>query len=172
MGEHVPPAPLAGEGDRDEGALAMTAEENVALVRRFVEAQNQRDDATTDALIADDCLVHSWWYNPVQMDGSPAPQGKVMREQMRRNRDRMREQFPEMQMTVDELFAAGDAVTVLTTTQLTRRDGKAVTRKAIAVHRIVAGKIVETWVQWDRLGNFQQLGVVPESAELLRQARS
>ncbi len=149
----------------------MTAEENKALVRRFVEAQNQRDDATVDALGADDWMWHPWWYNPVQMDGTPTPQGRGMTRELRRqNRDRMREQFPRTQMTIDEMFAADDTVTVLTTTEVTRRDGKAVTRKAIAVHRIADGKIVETWAQWDRLGHFQQLGVVPESAELLRRA--
>lgn len=81
-------------------------------------------------------------------------------------------QYPHLQMSIDELFAADDTVTVLTTTHLTARDGITITRKAIAVHRIAGGKIVETWNRRDRLGHFQQLGVVPESAELLRQANS
>mgnify|MGYP001160720763 CR=1 FL=1 len=60
----------------------MTAEENKALVRRLVEAQNQRDDATVDALIADDWMGHPWWYNPVQMDGTPTPQGRGMTREL------------------------------------------------------------------------------------------
>jgi len=150
----------------------MTAEENKALVRRLNEAANQRDDAAADALIADDWVAHGWWYHPVTLDGSPVPESGGTQKLMRDNRDRFREEFPQMQTVHDEVFAADDTVTVLMTTQLTRRDGKRVTRKAIAVHRIADGKIAETWHQWDRLGHFQQLGVVPESAELLRQARS
>lgn len=76
---------------------------------------------------------------------------------MRPNRDHMREQFPHIQVTVDELFAADDFVTVFATAQVTRRGGNATIRKAIAVHRIANGKIVETWHQWDRLGDYQRL---------------
>ena len=149
----------------------MSAEENKALVRKLVDAGNRRDDATVDALIADDWQTHGWWYNPVQMDGKPLPPGGATRDMMRQGRETMRAQFPEMQASIDELFAAEDTVTVLTTAHLTTRDGKSITRKAVAVHRIAGGKIVESWSQWDRLGHFQQLGVVPESPELLRQAR-
>lgn len=151
--------------------LAMTAEQNKALIRRLVEARNERDDVTHDSLLADDWVVHSWWLNPVAQDGTPVREDKVVREQMRRNRELMREQYPTAREEINELFAADDTVTVVTTAQVTRRDGKTVTRKAIAVHRIADGKIVESWGQWDRLGHFQQLGLVPPSAELVRQAR-
>lgn len=148
----------------------MSAEENKALVRKLVEAQNRQDDATVDALIAEEGAVHSWWYQPVSLDGKALPPGGITRAMMRQSREKVRAQYPHLQVSIDGLFASDDTVTVLMTTEATRRDGKTLTRKAIAVHRIADGKIAETWHQWDRLGHFQQLGVVPESAELLRQA--
>ena len=40
------------------------------------------------------------------------------------------------------------------------RSGIPVTERAIIVNRIVDGKIAESWISADRLGMFQQLGVV------------
>lgn len=120
--------------------LAMGAEQNKALIRRLVEARNERDDVTHDSLLADDWVVHSWWLNPVAQDGTPVREDKVVREQMRRNRELMREQYPTAREEINELFVADDTVTVVTTAQVTRRDGKTVTRKAIAVHRIAEAR--------------------------------
>lgn len=79
----------------------MTAEENKALIRRLNEAANQRDDATVDALFADGCLFHSWWYHPIQPDGAPLPDGAMARQPMLKNRDRLCAEFPSMQVTID-----------------------------------------------------------------------
>jgi hypothetical protein len=35
------------------------------------------------------------------------------------------------------------------------------------IHRVVQGKIVEDWVLVESLGFFQQLGVVPNTADLV-----
>jgi predicted ester cyclase len=39
--------------------------------------------------------------------------------------------------------------------------GKQVTTSGIVISRIVEGKIVEEWEEWDTLGFLQQLGAVP-----------
>jgi len=39
--------------------------------------------------------------------------------------------------------------------------------RMFTVHRVVQSKIVEDWVLVDSLGVFQQLGVVPDTSDLL-----
>jgi hypothetical protein len=39
--------------------------------------------------------------------------------------------------------------------------------RMFTVHRVVQGKIVEDWVLVESLGVFQQLGVVPSTADLV-----
>jgi hypothetical protein len=39
--------------------------------------------------------------------------------------------------------------------------------RMFTVHRVVQGKIVEDWVLVESLGLFQQLGVVPKTADLV-----
>jgi len=40
--------------------------------------------------------------------------------------------------------------------------------RMITIHRIANGKIAEDWVLVESLGLFQQLGAVPDTAELIR----
>jgi hypothetical protein len=42
-----------------------------------------------------------------------------------------------------------------------------VTIRSVAQHRVEAGRIIEDWVIVETLGLFQQLGLVPPTAELL-----
>ena len=39
--------------------------------------------------------------------------------------------------------------------------GKKITATGISIHRIAEGKIAETWNNYDALGIFQQLGIMP-----------
>ena len=39
----------------------------------------------------------------------------------------------------------------------------------MGIDRLEDGKIVESWMLWDRLGVYQQLGVVPPTPELIKQ---
>jgi predicted ester cyclase len=43
--------------------------------------------------------------------------------------------------------------------------GKQVTLSGMMIDRIVNGKIVEEWEEWDSLGMMRQLGVVPPAAK-------
>lgn len=70
---------------------------------------------------------------------------------------------------IDEIFSTDDRVVVRWTGTGTHvaeingipATGQKFTIDAITVHRMVAGKIAETWEVWDTLGFLQQLGVVP-----------
>jgi predicted ester cyclase len=46
--------------------------------------------------------------------------------------------------------------------------GKRLHIRMITIHRIANGKIAEDWVLVESLGFFQQLGVLPGTAELIR----
>jgi ketosteroid isomerase-like protein len=152
----------------------MAADANEALVRRIIEAVNARDDDALDDLIADGVVGHALLYQPVLIaDGAPVPvpEGGVAttREQRRRLDARRREEVPDEQLTIEALYSAGDIVTAVLTHRGTHRSGKAVTWKAVTIHRIAGGRLVELWRLWDRLGYYQQLGVVPATPGLLRQ---
>jgi hypothetical protein len=41
----------------------------------------------------------------------------------------------------------------------------------IGIFRIAEGKIAEVWSLWDRLGELQQLGVLPDAREAIARAR-
>jgi predicted ester cyclase len=45
--------------------------------------------------------------------------------------------------------------------------GKKMQIRMFTIHRVVQGKIVEDWVLVESLGIFQQLGVVPDTANLV-----
>jgi len=45
--------------------------------------------------------------------------------------------------------------------------GKRLQIRMITVHRIADGKIAEDWVLVESLGVFQQLGAIPDTAELI-----
>jgi predicted ester cyclase len=78
--------------------------------------------------------------------------------------------FPDIQWTVEDLIAEGDKVVLKWTWHGTHKGmfrGQAPTQKiisnsAIVIYRMKDGKIAEAWLQTDRLGFFQQMGLVPE----------
>jgi predicted ester cyclase len=44
--------------------------------------------------------------------------------------------------------------------------GKQVTGSGMAISRVVKGKIVEEWEEWDSLGMMRQFGIVPPAAKV------
>ena len=82
----------------------------------------------------------------------------------------VREAFPDLRHTIDDLVAEGDRVAVRWTMEATHRapfagvpaTGKRVTLRAIVIYRFRDGRVTELWAQVDRLGLMQQLGAVPQ----------
>ena len=76
---------------------------------------------------------------------------------------------PDGYHVVEDMIAEGDKVVTRLSAYGTQTGelfgipptGKQVSMTAIAIHRIVNGKIVEHWGEADNLGMMQQLGVVP-----------
>jgi predicted ester cyclase len=77
--------------------------------------------------------------------------------------------FSDFQLTLADLFAEGDRVCWRYVVRGTHTGpflgvpptGRPVTYSLIGIARIADGKIVERWIQFDRLGILQQFGVLP-----------
>ena len=151
----------------------MSAEENKAVVLRFYEGLwNGRDLDVADEIIAHDCVTHQ-----LHSGAAPAatPRGP---EDVKRHVGEWLAGFPDLRFTVEQLVAEGDRVASQSVMRGTHAGawmgvaptGKEVSVRLSVVQRIAAGKIVEDWVLVEALGLFQQLGLVPPSAEILSKA--
>ena len=77
--------------------------------------------------------------------------------------------FPDLQLSVDDLFAEGDRVVARWTSRGTHQgemmgispSGKHVQISEIDIFRVSAGKLAEHWGVFDQLGMLQQIGAVP-----------
>jgi steroid delta-isomerase-like uncharacterized protein len=142
----------------------MSAKENKALVRRFVEEfWNEGNTTAADELMAIDAAIH-------------LPTGEVVNtDELKSFVDTWRESFPDWHSTVEELIAEGDRVAERWTGRGTHRGelqgipptGKRVEVPGSVFYRIVGSKIVEFRGQLDMMSLMQQLGVVasPQQAE-------
>jgi steroid delta-isomerase-like uncharacterized protein len=90
----------------------------------------------------------------------------------------LRTAFPDLHLTVEDMFADGDVVITRFNSRGTHKgnfQGAAPTGKhchvsGITISRFSDGKLVEAWVQTDALGLMQQLGVVPAVGQTKAQA--
>jgi steroid delta-isomerase-like uncharacterized protein len=137
----------------------MSTEQNKAIVRRFFEeVGNQGNLDLAGEIFAADVVDHT------------APPGQAPGlEGVKHNLAIFRTAFPDVRLTIEELFAEGDRVVARYTARATQTGeffgipptGKQVTVTGISLSRIANGKIVEQWGNQDDLGMLQQLGVVP-----------
>ena len=83
-----------------------------------------------------------------------------------------RDAFPDLRLTIEQQVAEGEFVTTRWSARGTHQGdlmgmaatGKQATVTGITIDRIVDGRFVESWTNWDTLGLMQQLGVVPALA--------
>jgi steroid delta-isomerase-like uncharacterized protein len=84
--------------------------------------------------------------------------------------DSIRTAFPDIKWTVEDLIAEGDKVVVRwswTGTNTSSFRGfppsqKQVADIAIAIYQFSGDKIIKAWIQSDRLGFLQQIGIIPQ----------
>lgn len=92
----------------------------------------------------------------------------------------LRQAFPDIRYTVEDLVAEGDRVVARTSWRGTHRGpfngfpatGRAVANEGIFVFEVRDGKIVRQWMQTDRLGFLQAIGAVPPLPELAARAQA
>ena len=135
----------------------MSAEENLRIVRQlYKEIFDKHNLAVIDEFYTADFVYHS--------PGSP----DMDRVGLKQGFAAYLAGFPDVRMTIEDVFAAGDKVAVRFTASGTHQgefmgvppSGKQVTMTAILIHRLADGKMVEDWEWSDSLGFMQQLGLV------------
>jgi steroid delta-isomerase-like uncharacterized protein len=137
----------------------MSAEENKAIARRGYEAINQNNLDALDEVVASDMIDHD-----------PAPGQAPGLEGVKQYFSSLHSAFPDVQLNVEDMIAEGDKVVARLSVSGTHQGefmgidptGNRVTITGIDLLRIVDGKIVEHWGNFDDLGMMQQLGVIPE----------
>ena len=138
----------------------MSAEENKAVIRRWIEAYNERDLEVEAEVLAPDYVAH--------VPAAPGPLEGL--EAWRQFSGSFAEAFPDIRLTVEEIFSEGEMVAARVAFHGTHRGefqgivptGKEVAFTSIEVNRVRDGKVEEHWVELDLLGLMQQLGAIPE----------
>lgn len=127
----------------------MSLEKNKATARRYQEeVWGKGNLALLDELLAPEFVDHSL---PATMDPSFAGAKRAVQGAI--------DAFPEARWVVEDLIAEGEKVAIRWKMQATHEHafrgiapgGKPVTITGITALRIVDGKIVERWVNWDSL---------------------
>jgi steroid delta-isomerase-like uncharacterized protein len=133
-----------------------------ALVRRHIEEGFNRDDWTVcEKTLAD---TYTAYYGA---------EGKanVGRDEYVRVCKFLRESFPDVNITIEDLVVEGDKVVMRYTERGTlsgrpflgiEPDGQAYAKPGTTVYRVVDGRLAQSWGVEDTLGWFRQLGKVPD----------
>jgi predicted ester cyclase len=138
---------------------SMTEAQQEAMIRRYIdEVFNSHQLDGLDQYWAVDLVSH--WMGQETLRGLPA-----WTEGMRG----FFAAFPDVTYTLQDLFFAGDRGVWRGSWHGTQRgvwgdvaaSGREVTWTVIIIGRFADGKMVEDWVEYDRLGLFQQLGAIP-----------
>ena len=126
----------------------MSEETNKTIVRRVWEEIWQEGNlATIEELIDPNHILHAY---PEDLEYGTGTEG------FKRLVSTSRANWADGQLTIEDLIAEDDKVV----TRYTLRMPTAMTT-GIWIDRIQDNKIVESWVDWDRLGFFRQLGIIP-----------
>jgi steroid delta-isomerase-like uncharacterized protein len=139
----------------------MSAEENKALIRRYVEAIDSNDSSdwsVLDEFIAEDVVVH----NPQLPGLTPDREGIKQAAEMFRQATPGRHEIPlhvaEGDLVVSLIVGRGTHEGELLGIPAT---GQSVETEGIAIHRIQDGKIAEYWGVTDTIRVLQQVGALP-----------
>lgn len=136
------------------------SEQNKTIERRLIEqVWNRGNFAVVDEMIASDYLCHS-------SDPATETHGTAGYRQFYA---RLRDAFPDFQVTVEDQIAEGDRVVTRWRASGTHRGefqgipptGRHAVITGITIDRIAGGKVVEGWTNSDDLGMMRLLGIVP-----------
>ena len=140
----------------------MTTEENMAIVRRYIEeGWGKQNLAVVDELVAPDMVDH----NPIevmhQYQGAEGVKSTIRS---------LQSAFPHFSVTIiDDLLADKDKVAIRWIIRGTHQGtlmgiaptGKSITFSGVNIYRLTGGKIVEEAGMADIAGLLQQLGALP-----------
>ena len=138
----------------------MSEEENKAVIRRWIEAFNERGLQGEADLLASGYVAHV-----------PSPQGPLDLdglEDWRGFTNPFVEALPDLRLTIEDIAAEGDMVAARVSFRGTHRGhfqglpptGKEVNFTSMEFNRVVEGRVEEHWVEIDLLKLMGQLGLV------------
>lgn len=136
-------------------------QKNKEIAKRvFVEMFNQGKFEVANEIYASDFVNHGVHQDVGLKEDQDAARG-------------WKQAFPDLVMTVDQVVAEGDLVTVLWSARGTNTGtgnglpatGKKVEGRGITIWRISGGKIREEWSEFDQLRLMKQLGLIPASEQ-------
>lgn len=145
------------------------SEQNKTVVRRHLEELwNLRNLALADELVTSDCRN----IDPSTPDLGSGPEAYKKLVQIYTGA------FADLHFAVNDLFGDGDSVVARWTAtghHTGELNGIPATKKqfkcaGVTICHLRDGKIAELWVNWDALGLFQQLGLIPDTQNLRRAA--
>ncbi len=133
---------------------------NKALIRRwFDEVWNQGREDLIDSMRAPDASATGLAEGTQQSHGE---------RPFRAFYANLRETFPDLHVTIEDILSQGDKVCVRLVIEGTHMGdaiapatGRRVSFGGIVMARIKAGKIAESWNNLDQLGLLSQIGVIP-----------
>jgi steroid delta-isomerase-like uncharacterized protein len=133
------------------------SEENKALARKFLRMFEIGDPGMADEIVAADYYNHD------------APDPNIGSEGVKAAATMFKNALPDVQLKIAFQLTQEDKVVTRYTWSGTHQDeyygipatGKRVNWTSTVTFRIADGKIREAWLNSDRLGLMQQLGVVP-----------
>ena len=137
----------------------MSQEDNKAVIRRWIEAFNERDLQGEADVLAPGFVAH--------VPDAPAPLDLEGLEAWREFTAPFVEAFPDLRLTIQDIAAEGNTVAARVAFRGTHRGefqglpptGKEVAFSSMEFNRVVDGKVEEHWVEINLLGLVQQLGV-------------
>jgi ketosteroid isomerase-like protein len=148
------------------------SEANKTVARRYYEELWEGNLGVADQIFAPRVTGHPVFINPVDTVTGLPVQGsdESTPEEEKAGVAVWLEELRGLHATVNEMLEDGDKVIALYTLRAANRTGNPVTVHGIDIFRIADGKIAEYWNSWDRLGFWQQMGVVPPTGELRAKA--
>jgi steroid delta-isomerase-like uncharacterized protein len=140
----------------------MSSEQNKAIVRRLFEEPWKGNLDVVDELVASEYIGH----DPANPEPLRGPEG------VKEFISTYRAAFPDARITVKQQLAEGDLVATGWSGHGTHEGelmgiqptGKQVTVSGLTISRLVGGKVVEEFQNWDTFGMMQQLGAIPALA--------
>lgn len=127
----------------------MSLDENKSIVRRIWKEVWQEGNLTMiDELVDTNHILHAYTEDLAFGSGAEGFKQLVSGN---------RAWFPDSQLTINDMIAEGDKVVTRYTAQMT----PSAATTGIWIDRLEDNKVVESWVDWDRLGLFRQLGMIP-----------
>jgi len=137
----------------------MSSEQNKAIVRRLFEEPWKGNLDVVDELTTSDYVGH----DPATPEPLRGPEG------VKEFISTYRAAFPDARITVEQQLAEGDLVATRWSGRGTHEGelmgiqptGKQVTVSGLTISRLVGGKVVEEFQNWDTFGMLQQLDAIP-----------